>query len=40
MAMVRCRMLREDRENRGRRAPMFGLLPLRITRALRAHTER
>ena len=31
---------REDREDRGRRAPMFGLLPLRIARALRARTER
>jgi hypothetical protein len=26
---------REDREDRGRRAPFFGLLPLRIARALR-----
>ena len=31
---------REDREDGGRRAPMFGLLPLRIARALRARTER
>jgi hypothetical protein len=31
---------REDREDRGRRAPMFGLLPLRIARALRARPER
>ncbi len=31
---------REDSEDRGRRAPMFGLLPLRIARALRARTER
>ena len=31
---------REDREDPGRRAPMFGLLPLRIARALRARTER
>jgi hypothetical protein len=31
---------REDREDRGRRAPMFGLLPLRIARALRGRTER
>jgi hypothetical protein len=30
----------EDREDRGRRAPMFGLLPLRIARALRARSER
>jgi hypothetical protein len=26
---------REDLEDRGRRAPVFGLLPLRIARALR-----
>ncbi|MEA2277548.1 MAG: hypothetical protein QOC78_2508 [Solirubrobacteraceae bacterium] len=26
---------REDLEDRGRRAPLFGLLPLRIARALR-----
>jgi hypothetical protein len=26
---------REDRDDRGRRAPFFGLLPLRIARALR-----
>jgi hypothetical protein len=26
---------REDREDRGRRAPFFGLLPLRVARALR-----
>jgi hypothetical protein len=31
---------REDREDRGRRAPLFGLLSLRIARALRARTER
>jgi hypothetical protein len=31
---------REDREDRGRRAPMFGLFPLRIARALRGRTER
>jgi hypothetical protein len=30
---------REDRADRGRRAPMFGLLPLRIARALRGRTE-
>jgi hypothetical protein len=31
---------REDREDRGRRAPLFGLLPLRIARALRARPGR
>jgi hypothetical protein len=31
---------REDREDRGRRAPMFGLLPLRIARALRRRADR
>jgi hypothetical protein len=30
---------REDRADRGRRAPMFGLLPLRIARTLRGRTE-
>ena len=28
---------REDREDLGRRAPLVGLLPLRIARALRRH---
>ena len=31
---------REDRADRGRRAPMFGLLPLRIARALRGRADR
>jgi hypothetical protein len=31
---------REDRADRGRRAPIFGLLPLCIARALRARTAR
>jgi hypothetical protein len=31
---------REDREDRGRRAPMFGLLALRIARALRGRADR
>jgi hypothetical protein len=31
---------REDREDRGRRAPLFGLLPLRIARTLRGHGRR
>jgi hypothetical protein len=31
---------REDREDRGRRAPMFGVLPLRIARALRGRADR
>ena len=31
---------REDREDRGRRAPMFGLWPLRIARALRGRADR
>jgi hypothetical protein len=31
---------REDHEDRGRRAPLFGLLPLRIARALRGRAGR
>ena len=31
---------REDREDLGRRAPFFGLLPLRVARALRARKPR
>jgi hypothetical protein len=31
---------REDREDRGRRAPFFGLLPLRVARALRGRGPR
>jgi len=31
---------REDREDRGRRAPLFGLLPLRIARTLRGRGPR
>jgi hypothetical protein len=31
---------REDREDRGRRAPFFGLLPLRVARALRGRGRR
>jgi hypothetical protein len=31
---------REDRDDRGRRAPLFGLLPLRIASTLRRSTRR
>ena len=31
---------REDRDELGRRAPLFGLLPLRIWRAMRRRMER
>jgi hypothetical protein len=31
---------REDREDVGRRAPLFGLLPLRLLRALRGSRRR
>lgn len=31
---------REDREDLGRRAPLFGLLPLRIWRAMKRRMER
>jgi hypothetical protein len=31
---------REDRQDRGRRAPLFGLLPLRLARSLRERRNR